>query len=155
MTILEGCFEGPDPCFVSACSDGTVSISHCNTLVEPWGVLNEDNQLMFCQRCIGLGTFDASLPSNNDLSGRYVVCCLRGGTMYMVPVVEEDSTNNDIIMFTIPVDDGDDGDLVRLVHSFSAGMARVRRWKSSEDTSKDVALVGWQGGIIDVYELRQ
>jgi len=73
----------------------------------------------------------------------------------MVPVVEEDSTNNDIIMFTIPVDDGDDGDLVRLVHSFSAGMARVRRWKSSEDTSKDVALVGWQGGIIDVYELRQ
>ena len=78
--------------------------------------------------------------------------------MYMVPVVEGDSTNHDIIMFTIPVDDGDDGDLVRLVHSFSAGMAKVKRWKScSEDTetSKDVALVGWQGGIIDVYELKQ
>jgi len=77
--------------------------------------------------------------------------------MYMVPVVEGDSTNKDIIMFTIPADDGDDGDLVRLVHSFSAGMAKVKRWKSSEDTetSKDVALVGWQGGIIDVYELKQ
>ena len=153
---MEGCFEGPDQCFVSACSDGTVSISHCNTLVEPWGVMNEDNQLMLFQRCIGLGTFDTSLSSNNDLTRRYVVCCLRGGTMYMVPVVEKDNTNNDTIMFTIPVDDGDDS-LVRLVQSFTAGMAKVKRWKSSEDTetSKDVALVGWQGGIIDVYELRQ
>ena len=76
--------------------------------------------------------------------------------MYMVPVVEKDNTNNDTIMFTIPVDDGDDS-LVRLVQSFTAGMAKVKRWKSSEDTetSKDVALVGWQGGIIDVYELKQ
>ena len=74
----------------------------------------------------------------------------------MVPVVEGDSTNNDIIMFTIPVDDGDDS-LARLVHSFTAGMTKVKRWKSSEDTetSIDVALVGWQGGIIDVYELKQ
>ena len=75
--------------------------------------------------------------------------------MYMVPVVEGDSTNHDIIMFTIPVDDGDDS-LVRLVHSFTAGITKVKRWKSSEDkTTKPIALVGWQGGIIDVYDLRQ
>ena len=50
------CFECPDKsCFASACSDGTVAISHYEPNSGSWGVMGEDNQVMLCQRCIGMG----------------------------------------------------------------------------------------------------
>ena len=83
----------------------------------------------------------------------------------MVPVrAENDVTNNDLFMFAVPLDpNGDDDGLVRLAQSFTAGMAQVLYWKGgvvkeNEDcccTTKSVALLGWPGGIIDVYELPQ
>ena len=168
LTLFEiklhlGCFEGLD-CFASAHSDGTVAISHCNPIDGSWGVFHDDNQIMLFQRCIGLGTFDYSNNSLSDSELRSIVCCLRGGTIYVVPVrAENDVTNNDLFMFAVPLDpNGDDDGLVRLAQSFTAGMAQVLCWKGGvvkENTdcctTKSVALLGWPGGIIDVYELPQ
>ena len=155
-----GCFEGLD-CFALASSDGTVAISHCNPINGSWGVRQDDNQTMLFQRCIGLGTFHYSNSLSDSES--YVCCCLRGGTIYVVPVrAENDVTDNeDLLMFPAPLDpNGDDDGLVRLTQSFTAGMAQVEYWKGgvvkeNADccTTKSVALLGWPGGTIDVYEL--
>lgn len=73
--------------------------------------------------------------------------------MYLVPVVENDVTRNDVTMLTIPLDSGNDG-LVRLVQSFTAGMAQVSHWKEeNKECVKSVAMIGWQEGIIDVYDV--
>ncbi|KAL7531219.1 hypothetical protein ACHAXR_003908, partial [Thalassiosira sp. AJA248-18] len=167
---LLGCFERPDSCFVSASSDGTVAISHYQQERGSWGVMEEDNQIMLFQRCIGTGTFDYG----DIVSGarRYAVCCLRGGTIYLIPVAENDTTRalggNEITMFAVPMDpNGDDDGLLRFVQNFTAGMVQVLCWKDQlgpdkshmmctvkpDGTTKSVALVGWPGGIIDVYEL--
>lgn len=178
-TSLLGCFEGPESCFASASSDGTVAISHYNPSIG-WGVMEEDNQFLLFQRCVGMGALDYGHMdvTNQHDARRYVVCCLRGGTMYLVPVAEQhalstpkDSVDQNIIsMFSVPVDpnDGDDDGLVRLVQNFTAGMARVMCWKdlwssersqmtgscSSDGTKmKSVAMVGWPAGIVDVYEV--
>ena len=114
--------------------------------------MDSSNQLMLFQKCIGLGTFDYS-STCSDMTGRYIACCLRGGTMYLVPVVENDVTRNDVTMLTIPLDSGNDG-LVRLVQSFTAGMAKVRhRKEENKECVKSVAMIGWQEGIIDVYDV--
>jgi len=170
------CFEGPDSCFAAASSDGTVTISHYIP-GKSWGIMEEDNQIMLSQRCIGMGTFDYG-GNKSDFDGdvpgarRYVVCCLRGGTIYLVPVLENGASNptlgqSDVTVFAVPVDpDGDDDGLVRFVQNFTAGVAQVVHWKdrigtdkshltgnATDNAMKSVALVGWPGGNIDVYEV--
>lgn len=146
--IRSGCFE-ESQCFASAASDGTVAISHC--LEEgSWGITDENNQIMLFQKCIGLGT----IKSGNE---RYLACCLRGGTIYLVPVVVEGTDRKDIIMYATPVDSADSG-AVRYVHNFTAGVAQVKSWQDKRDkdgssSMKCVAMIGWSGGKIDVYEM--
>ena len=70
--------------------------------------------------------------------------------MYLVPVVENDVTRNDLTMLRVGGNDG----LVRLVQSFTAGMAKVRhRKEENKESVKSVAMIGWQEGIIDVYDV--
>jgi len=166
---------------VSASSDGTVAISHYHPEHGSWGVMEEDNQIMLFQRCIGIGTFDYGGDNlyKSDWDGarsgamRYAVCCLRGGTIYLVPVAEhgtavptQEMGQKDIHVFAVPVDpDGDDDGLVRFVQNFTAGMAQVTCWKDrgtdmshlignvTDSSMKSVALVGWPGGNIDVYDV--
>ena len=164
-----GCFEGSNACFASASSEGTVAISHLDPKVG-WGVMKDENQLMLFQRCIGLGT--CNCLSNLDEATRYIVCCLRGGTIYLVPIAEQEESGeterggseNEITVCDVPIDpNGDDDGLVRFVQNFTAGLARAKPWidlrtmdsrhMESECTMKSVALVGWSGGILDVYEV--
>lgn len=177
-----GCFEGHDPCFASAASDGTVAVSHAHTEDGSWGVIDEDNQIMLFERCIGLGTldFEDDLPSKFSLDGslfrvgRYVACCFRAGTILLLPVAKkvsmtqkETTTGNGLIMFAAPVaPNGDDDEVVHYVHSFTAGMFQVMHWnarlgkenynmkrKMEEVDTKPIAIVGYQGGVLDVYEI--
>ncbi|KAK1741615.1 hypothetical protein QTG54_007188 [Skeletonema marinoi] len=140
------CFEESQKCFASATSDGTVSISHC--LEEgSWGITDENNQIMLFQQCIGLGTIE----SGNE---RYLACCLRGGTIYLVPVAEGNNPRKDIVMYATPVDSADCG-AVRYIQNFAAGLTQVKSWQEDDDSSsmKYAAMIGWSGGKIDVYEL--
>ena len=97
--------------------------------------------------------------------------------MYLVPVLDRDenalnqistSPGEEISMFAVPVDpSGEDDGVLRYVQNFASGMAYVPLWqdgtrdidrrKLSEIPKgaplKSVALVGWNGGIIDVYEV--
>lgn len=148
LSSTPGCFEESQQCFASATSDGTVAISHC---IEEgtWGITDENNQIMLFQQCIGLGT----IKSGNE---RYIACCLRGGTMYLVPVVEGTDPKKDIVVYATPVDLADCG-AVRYVQKFAAGMAKVTSWQDDDNSSdmKCAALIGWSGGKIDVYEMKR
>ncbi len=78
--------------------------------------------------------------------------------MYLVPVVEGIDPRKDIIMYATPVDSADCG-AVRYVHNFIAGLAQVKPWqgKREEENSssmKCAAMIGWSGGMIDVYEMK-
>ena len=184
--FIPGCFEGPDPCFACAATDGTVSISHCLSNGS-WGIVEDDNQILLHQKCAGIGAIDYGSMvywqsiSNSTLTvaRRYIACCLRGGTIYLVPVIEhnhhrfQDTTfvheksRNDITMFALPVDPtGEDDGVVRYVQNFASGIAQVMHWKEETCTAgsilwgnvsdfslKSVAMVGWPGGHIDVYEV--
>lgn len=152
--------------------------------------MEEDNQIMLFERAVGIGTFDncgstlsetkrTDQREKNDgniqvlqaRQQRYVACCLRGGTIYLVPVSEPGAAtastravgNNEITVYTLPLDP--DGGDVRSVQNFTAGMARVTSWKDqsvkeksnlvdnlSDCTMKSVAVVGWPGGSLDVYD---
>ena len=107
----------------------------------------------------------------DTLHSRYVACCLRGGTVYLVPVITPNkkmaTPRNHIIMFATPMDSmGEDDGVVRCVQSFTAGIAQVMRWKESSDVTaftslggmpecarKSVAIMGWPGGNVDIYEI--
>ena len=73
---------------------------------------------MLFQRCIGMGAldFDDCLPWSYSLNeslngrGRYVACCLRAGTIFLVPVAKNEiiketwtTRGNDLIMFPTPL----------------------------------------------------
>ena len=74
--------------------------------------------------------------------------------MYLVPVVEGTDPRKDIVMYTTPVDSADCG-AIRYVHTFAAGLTEVKSWQEDDSSSimKCVAMVGWSGGKIDVYEM--
>jgi hypothetical protein len=176
-----GCFEGHDPCFASAASDGTVAVSHVHVEDGSWGVTDEDNQIMLFERCIGMGTLDFeddlsskdSLENSLFVAGRYVACCLRAGTILLVPVAKKGTvkqkkktTGNLLVMFAAPVaPNGDDDGVVPYVNSFTAGIFQVMYWNArlgkenyntkrimAEVDTKPIAIVGYQGGVLDVYE---
>jgi hypothetical protein len=158
-------FEGPDPCFVSAANDGTVVVAqHAHQGDGSWGVMDEDNQIMLFQQCIGLGTLDFYRTR------RYIVCCLRAGTIIITPEamiktnnqIKTTTKGDNLIMFPVSMaSNGDDDGFIHLVQSFTAGTSRVTTWNASlgkvENEGclmKPIAIVGWPGGILDVYEIQ-
>ena len=146
-----GHFDDYTPCFAFAVSDGTLGISHFNS-TGSWGIHHDFNQVILPQKCIGMGALEIT-PSN---SSRYICCCLRGGTVYLIPVLDQKQMKEPpVTMFSIPVDpSGEDDGLVRYVQNFTAGVANVNCWEDPRNTSlKSVALVGWNGGTIDVYKM--
>ncbi len=139
---------------------------------------------MLFQRCIGMGAldFDDYLPSsyslNESLNGRrrYVACCLRAGTIFLVPVAKNETVKetrttreNDLTMFTVPVTpNGDDDGVVHFVQSFTAGISQViysnaGLCKENVNSMRNmmeffitpIAVVGYPGGVLDVYEISQ
>ncbi|EED91595.1 predicted protein [Thalassiosira pseudonana CCMP1335] len=154
------CFEKQPSYFASAASDGTVAISHYNT-DGTWGILCNDNQFMLFQKCIGLGAIEYE-------ESRYICCCLRGGTLYLVPVSDTNNdhsaSHNKVTILVVPVDpSGEDDGVIRYIQNFASGVVRVSRWKedhrssrseqAATSTAKSVALMGWSGGIVDVVEV--
>ena len=139
-------------------------MAHAQSGDGSWGVMDEDNQIMLFQRCVGLGTLDF------DRTRRYIACCLRAGTIFLVPVAKIKTSKqirspmkcDNLIMFPVSVaSNGDDDGFIHFVQSFTAGISRVTTWKASLDKEendadcfmKPIAIVGWTGGILDVYEI--
>ena len=155
-------FKGPDPCFVSAANDGTVIVAHAHSEDDSWGVMDEDNQIMLFQQCVGLGILDF------DRTRRYIACCLRAGTIIIMPIAKSKTNNqirttsDNLIMFPVSMaSNGDDDGFIHFVQSFTAGISRVTTWNANLDKEdndaeflmKPIAILGWPGGILDVYEI--
>jgi hypothetical protein len=70
---------------------------------------------------------------------------------------------NNLIMFPVSMaSNGDDDEFIQFMQSFTAGISRVTTWNASlgkvendvECLMKPIAIVGWPGGILDVYEIQ-
>jgi hypothetical protein len=118
-----------------------------------WGIVNDFNQILLPQRCIGIG----AIESTTSNKARHVCCCLRGGTLYVVPVMEHGKKPQEepLTMFVAALDaSGDDDGLVRYVQNFASGVVQLTCWQWPKQASLNpVALVGWNGGRIDVYDV--
>ena len=110
---------------------------------------------MLPHRCIGMGALCSE--SSNILS-----CCSRGGTIYLIPIIDDRTSmtsfvSHEITKLVVPKDSsGEDDGIVRYVQNFASGTVDVTIWDDPNRTdisSKSVALVGWNGGTIEVYEV--
>lgn len=152
--INVGNFSEGIPCFAFAASDGTVAVPHLN-LDGSWGIHHDYNQIMLPHRCIGMGAICCE-------SSNMLCCCSRGGTIYLMPVIDDRRNmsslfSHQITKHVVPTDSsGEDDGIVRYVQNFASGIVHVTPWEDpirNDISSKSVALVGWNGGTIEVYEV--
>jgi hypothetical protein len=76
--------------------------------------------------------------------------------------IKTTTKGDNLIMFPVSMaSNGDDDGFIHLVQSFTAGTSRVTTWNASlgkvENEGclmKPIAIVGWPGGILDVYEIQ-
>lgn len=95
-------------------------------------------------------------------------CCLRGGTIFIVPVTEHIGNSSqitqEIMMLVAPVDSsGSEDGIIRYVQSFGSGMVHVNDWEArskihntntfDKTTSKAMFFIGWSGGTVDAYDI--
>eukprot|EP00978_Attheya_sp_CCMP212_P048202 scaffold485212_cov75-Attheya_sp.AAC.1 len=112
--VVEGEKRGM-PCFAGALSDGTVAVCHATAdkVMVPnnnnnlngheneivWGVMDDRNQVVLPQECIGMGSFvlqESHGDGNRHSHDRHsIACCLRGGTVFLLPVASPPNNHGD------------------------------------------------------------
>jgi hypothetical protein len=127
-------------------SDFTVAIV---TAVEEedsslsWGIVQDEHQLLLSYPSIGCG----SVEYENQ---EHFVCCLRGGTTYLIPSGKEElGYDSSVTVFFYP-HDVDSDSTSRFVQGFTAGNLLVRQGDQTLERMP-VLVFCWAGGIIDVY----
>ena len=129
----------------TACHDGTIGVFSIDS--KSWGICHPDNQVLLFERCIGLGFV-------RDIED-YLVCCLGGGTIYLLPISTADGPTNssDILRLAVPIND-EDTSTIRFAQCFAAGTSQVASIGVTPSLEKrHIALLGWAGGVIDVHEI--
>lgn len=172
-------------------TNGTVAVLHpCNSDTDKrlaWGIVNPLNQIRLQQPSIGVGIFDSEhIMRFNDHPENYqsalkhnhsVACCLRGGTVFVFPIVSQSNRKNsvnwhspchieqNVTMYTYPLDPrGNEDTIVRFIQSFTAGYIEVDGWTRKHTEMKNsspmqnvkgriqaVMLRVLHSGIIDVH----
>jgi len=105
-----------------------------------WGVPNDSDQVVLSYPAIGLATVDLS-------TGTHITCCLRGGTVYLVPESDE---LQPITVILSQVDTEVEPPM-KYLQGFTAGNVRVDGIKSSADKELAVLVYSLAGGILKVY----
>jgi len=120
-----------------------------------WGLQHENNHVMMpFSSFAGAGIFDAEPLSSSSQS---IACCLRGGTVIIVPLKRAQNFScYDILLNSTPFDSaGIDDDSVRFVQGFTAGNVRVRSLGQSLPDPKvhlkKMYFQAWPCGTIDCY----
>ena len=145
----------------AALADGTVVILSASSSTATdgeleWGIRLHRDQLLLSYPAIGMGIMDYSIPGSKK-KVPHMVCCLRGGTTYLVPTVVEqgqDETPKDIISVVMYPHDIDSDIEFQRLQFFSAGEIAMlggrlnRRFKQERIPA---LIYAWPGGIIDVY----
>lgn len=140
-------FKNHSKCGV-ALSNGTVAI-----LSPGWGVASDADQLLFSYPVIGMGRI---VVDHEDNKKEYLVCCLRAGTCYLIPIAPTTSTespeivvDDDIVCVSYPHDiDADTTNLY--VQEFTAGMLQN---DNNKNKVLGVLVYVWPGGVVDIYSI--
>jgi len=146
-------------------SDGSVGIVHSrlrptisahNTIQRlQWGVAHDANHVVLSFAAIGLGFVDCDQV-------KHLACSLRGGTIYLIPVVEQNVPNASypkvtVLMRPIPYDpenpNENDDPLLHQLSGFACGNLVVVDDEQREGHTKDIPVMIYvgPGGIMEVY----
>eukprot|EP00526_Cylindrotheca_closterium_P009320 CAMPEP_0113605418 /NCGR_PEP_ID=MMETSP0017_2-20120614/2317_1 /TAXON_ID=2856 /ORGANISM="Cylindrotheca closterium" /LENGTH=432 /DNA_ID=CAMNT_0000513907 /DNA_START=52 /DNA_END=1350 /DNA_ORIENTATION=+ /assembly_acc=CAM_ASM_000147 len=142
-------------------SDGTIAILSSDTefgnSTSSWGIAKDVHQLLLSYPAIGCGRIHQQHHGNGDAqtedetsTKEYIAYCLRGGTCFLIPVVDEE-VHQDII--AIPYLHDVDADWTSVyLQGFAAGDLRVTTNKATARTrSIPIVVYALAGGTLDVY----
>ena len=139
--VLGAC-NGTNPFFAAALSDGTIARMSAkfedDTLL--WGVCNDLDQVIISYPAIGLVPVDLRI-------GTHIACCLRGGTVYLIP---QSDTLEPIKVILGPID-AEHQPSVQYLQGFTAGNISVNGITSTTDKEVPVLIYSSDGGILKVY----
>ena len=141
-------------------SDGTVAILSSDTEFglssSSWGIVKDAHQLILSYPAIGCGRIhqkqhytNADGQDEDETNNRkeYIACCLRGGTCFLIPVVDGDA-HHDIA--AIPYLHDVDADWTSVyIQGFTAGDLDVKTINGRR--SLPVMVYALAGGTLDVY----
>ncbi|CAJ1954659.1 unnamed protein product [Cylindrotheca closterium] len=143
-------------------SDGTVAILSSNTEIgrstSSWGITKDVHQLLLSYPAIGCGSIhmqhhggDYVQTEHETSKKEYIACCLRGGTCFLIPIVDEE-VQQDIVAIPYLHDIDADWTTVYL-QGFTAGDLRVTTNSSDTIRHQSVPIVVYAlaGGTLDVY----
>lgn len=156
---------------VMGLSDGTLAriYAECTSVSQPdmlsWGVSSATDQCVLSYPTIGLGHVYLPLAKESPTSERvpHIACCLRGGTVYLVPITTSSSSDAARPIYTLSYPHEVDRDAhFQQLHGFTACALQPRSiTKKSGDSTAGGETEGsltntflffaWPGGIIDVY----
>lgn len=113
-----------------------------------WGIVKDKHQMVLSYPAIGCGQI-------KDNGRDYLVCCLRAGTCFLLPLGTK-KTNNDILAIPYPHDV--DTDLVSVyIQGFTAGEIELAQTTttttdlSSSPSTLSILAFALAGGVIDIY----
>lgn len=134
---------GADPFFAAALSDG--NIARLRAAVEDgtlsWGVHNDCDQVVLSYPAIGIAPVKLS-------TGTHIACCLRGGTVYLVP----DSEHLEPISVILAPVDTEQETCTHYIQGFTAGNVIVDGLEQTVGNDDLAVLVfSTAGGILEVY----
>ena len=119
-----------------------------------WGLQHNRNHIMMpFPSFAGAGIFDTESSSS---SSQFIACCLRGGTVIVIPVKHSQNFScNDVLLNNTSFDSaGIDDDSVRFIQGFTAGNIRVRSLGQSLPDPKRLLKIyfqAWSCGTIECY----
>jgi hypothetical protein len=144
-----GACNGTDPSFAAALSDGTIAIMSSSSLQGrmSWGISCSSNQLHSTYPVIGISTVERD-------GTRHVACCLRGGTVYVIPITGRDTDLSDCpISVFLPVEEESEESVDRYIQGFSAGNVAANVLSDSSKASLNVPIMVFSGaaGVLEVH----
>ena len=140
-----------DSSWAAALADGSVGILHSfpstseSTPTMSWGVLLDSHQATLPYPAIGLGKL--------DLRGKpHLAWCLRGGTVYCLPMDEDGADKPQRFpTFLPPAEDEED---FSFLHGFAAGNINLQNDEGTSTSTmetKPIIIYSGDGGIMEVY----
>ena len=143
----------------AALADGSILLLSTSSSSDgqlKWGIQRPENQLLFSHPAVGIGMLSCTATETADhgqkLPVPHVVCCLRGGTAYLIPVTHQQGTMPPVVsVVSYPHDIESDIDFHRIQHFAAGNIVLERPGQCCGQESIPVLLYAWPGGIIDVY----
>jgi hypothetical protein len=148
-----------------SCADGMIGILRASSSLNgndglTWGLAQRSDQLLLSYPSIGMGAVSMLSPEEGDSpTTQCLACCLRGGTVYFIPLDSDASAADEeplmresrsLKVVAYPNDVDTDVAAVQQVQLFTAGGVRLRASDHVTGTVPILVYV-WPGGIIDIY----